>query len=65
VALQSKVGDDRIFERVAKAVEPMLDGVCQKWDCVTHWYPPNMIVTKDGSADWAPRIAGMTVKACA
>jgi hypothetical protein len=49
--LQSKAGYDRIFERVTKAVEPMVDGVCQKWDCVTHWYPPNMIVTKDEQPD--------------
>jgi hypothetical protein len=49
--LQSKAGYDRIFERVTKAVERMVDGVCQKWDCVTHWYPPNMIVTKDEQPD--------------
>jgi hypothetical protein len=36
---------------VTKGVEPMLDGVCQKWDCVTHWYPPNMFVEKDEQPD--------------
>jgi hypothetical protein len=50
-ALQSKAGYDQIFERVTQGVEPMLDGVCQKWDCVTHWYPPNMVVTQDEQPD--------------
>ena len=50
-ALQSKAGYDQIFARVTKGVEPMLDGVCQKWDCVTHWYPPNMFIEKDEQPD--------------
>jgi hypothetical protein len=51
-ALQSKAGYDQIFARVTKGVEPTSDYA--PWDLTTHWYPPNMIVTKDEQPAWQP-----------
>jgi hypothetical protein len=50
-AMQSKAGYDEIFARVTKGVEPMLDGVCNANRCVTHWYPPNLIVTQENTGE--------------
>jgi hypothetical protein len=51
--MQSKAGYDQVFARVIKGVEPMLDGVCNKMRCVTHYYPPNMLVTDEQTGEFA------------
>jgi hypothetical protein len=50
-ALGTMDGYNRVFARMTANVTPALDGVCNKNLCVTHWYGPGFVATREETGE--------------